>query len=519
MKPPHTDFTTPPAHSAGGEAAAIVLEGICKGYPGVTALLNVDLEVRVGCVHALVGENGAGKSTIIKTLTGATRPTTGSIEVLGREADIHSPRDARRFGISVVYQELTILPNLTAIENVFLGNEIRRRFGEDRGAAAARFSELAHELGMDIKPYARAGGLSVADQQTLEIMRAMHAHTRILILDEPTASLAVAEREALYDVIRSLKASGVTIILVSHDLEEVLSLSDRVTVMREGRVVRTGDVGVWTKQALVEAMLDGKEIRIKAQKRVVGGVALELRDVRLPGLLDGVDLELRRGEIIGIAGLVGSGRTEFLRCIAGLEPTSTGEMAIDGSAMPWPRSPREAIARGIGLAPEDRKSQGLVMKLSSADNVNLSDLSRVASVGAISRSKSLSRAGHWGSRVGLAERAVPVQVSTLSGGNQQKVILARWAGHGLRVLLADEPTRGIDIGAKADVYRVLDELAANGLSVVVVSSELEELVDNCDRVVALAGGRFVGEFTGADLSVDNLLTHIFIEGRDHGSAS
>ena len=489
---------------------ALRLREISKVYPGVQALVGIDLDIAEGEVHGLVGENGAGKSTLLKILSGAHPPTTGTIELLGEPVELTDPLAARRLGITAVYQELTIIPTLSAVANVFLGQERRAAtFIEDRRAERRRFSELCKMMGVEIDPDARADSLSVADQQTLEVMRALESAARVLVLDEPTASLALHERKALYGIVRSLRAHRVTIVLISHDLDEVLELSDTITVLRDGSKVATGSVGQWDKTRLIHAML-GEDVSLKAtHRRKAGREVLRAEDVDVPGVLSGVSLDVRAGEILGIAGLVGAGRTELLRALAGLDPASDGRLWVDGQAVPWPRTPRAALKLGIALTPEDRKAQGLVLQMPVYDNITMPSFRKVARGSVLRPSRQIVRAEALGKKVKLQEGAARRITRLLSGGNQQKVVLAKWLDRDVKILLVDEPTRGIDIGAKAEVFSLLDELATQGMAIMMVSSELEEVVENSDRVIALASGTVVGSFDHAGLTQAAIMTTLF----------
>lgn len=456
-----------------------------------------------------MGENGAGKSTLLKILTGAHVPSSGSVEVFGDEVEFGGPKDARRLGITAVYQELTIVPAESALANVFLGQMQSRRGLLDRRRMLARYTQLSTEFGVDIPAGARAGSLSVADQQLLEIMRGLQADARILVLDEPTASLAIHEREALYRLIEILTAREVAVIFISHDLDEVLRLADTVTVLRDGRKVETRSSAHWAKKTLVDAMLGRVASLQVPHLRQAGALVLRARDVRVPGFLDNVELDIRAGEIVGIAGLVGSGRTELLRALAGADPASSGTLEMSGAPLRWPQSVRAALRSGIALVPEDRKLQGLVLGMPVFDNINLPALDGGRVGPLLARPRELAAAAARAQRVALSREVLGRPVGTLSGGNQQKALIARWIDRGLRLLLVDEPTRGIDVGAKAEIYSLLDALASDGLAIVMVSSELEEVVERSDRVVTLAGGRVIGEFDAAGLTVDDLLKAIF----------
>ena len=505
---PDRQAAAPPS-SGGAAAPAIRFVGVSKAYPGVHALEEFDLEVGVGEVHALVGENGAGKSTLLKILSGAHVPSSGHLELFGERLEFHGPKDARRLGIAAVYQELTIVPAMTAVANVFLGQtRSRNGFAAER-EMRARYADLCEELGVYIPAGARAGLLSVADQQALEIMRGLESDARIMALDEPTASLAVHERESLYKIVERLSARGVAVIFISHDLDEVLRLAHNVTVLRDGRKVATQATSEWTKAALVNAML-GRAASMHVQRtREAGDEILRATGVRVPGHLEEVELTVRAGEIVGIAGLVGSGRTELLRALAGMDPTSSGTLVVRGNSVRWPHAPRSALSVGIALVPEDRKSQGLVLGMPVFDNINMASFSSVASRSILRRRRELESAGARAERVALKREVIRRPVRTLSGGNQQKALIARWIDRGIRILLVDEPTRGIDVGAKFEVFTLLDWFAAQGLGVVMVSSELEEVVAHSDRVLALAGGRVVAEFPAEGLAVSDVLRTIF----------
>jgi ABC-type sugar transport system ATPase subunit len=511
----HSSETVGPGALTGARTPAVAFERIGKAFPGVVALDDISFSIAVGEIHALVGENGAGKSTLLKILTGAHAPTVGTIALFGGETTIDTPKAARDMGIAAVYQELTIIPAMSALANVFLGQPLRRGPLEDRAAMLARYDALSRRLGVSIDPGSRADTLSVADQQALEIMRAIHADARILVLDEPTASLAVHEREALFDTIRALASDGVTVVIVSHDLGEVLAISDTVTVFRDGRRVATRPAAEWTRRTLVEAMFGDRIVERSPRTRRASDELLGVAGLALPGVLEDVSLTLRRGEILGIAGLVGAGRTELLRCLAGLEPAARGELVLDGRAVKWPRNPGRALALGIGLAPEDRKRQGLVLNLSTHANINMTRLSAVSRAGWLRPRDEHRRAARLAERMGLAGSTIGRPARTLSGGNQQKAVLAKWTDRDLSVLLVDEPTRGIDLAAKSEVFALLDQLAAGGLGVIMVSSEIEELVDHCDRVVVLARGRTVAELAGDALEERTILQTIFeVEGED-----
>ncbi|AZC13225.1 sugar ABC transporter ATP-binding protein [Microbacterium sp. ABRD28] len=488
-------------------AAALEIRGVRKVYPGVTALDAVDLTVAAGSVHGLVGENGAGKSTLMKVVAGAIAPDEGRVRVdtVAVRPDVHAAADA---GVAMIYQELTIVPGLTAADNVFLGAPPRRGPVLDRRGARRRFADLCMRLGVEIDASARAGDLSTSQQQLLEIMRALARDRRLVIMDEPTASLGPADIARLHGVIRDLRGKGVTVIYVSHDLDAVLDVCDDVSVMRAGRVVETRGSAAWTADALVAAMIGAVDLdAADAPARPPGQVALRVEGLRAPGV-DLPHLELRAGEIVGIAGLVGSGRSRLLRTLAGADRARTGTLEVAGRAVRWPSTPRRAQRLGITLAPEDRKVQGLVLERPSSWNVALGAFRRAAAGGIVTRRGLLRWSRRFTARVALPEQRLAVPVGTLSGGNQQKVLLARQISRSPRLLLLDEPTRGIDVGAKAQVFRMLRTLADEGMAVAWVSSELEEIARHSDRILVLSQGRAVAELS-AGAAVHDILTHAF----------
>jgi ABC-type sugar transport system ATPase subunit len=474
---------------------AIRCAQVSKKFGNNTVVTEVDLTVRRGEVHALMGANGAGKSTVLGMLSGRIAPSEGTIEIFGHHVAAGRPRASMTAGIRSVYQELTVVPQLTAKANVYLGQETARGGMLSERAMTKRFIALCEQFGVRIDPNVRADRLSVADQQILEIMRAVHAEARILLLDEPTAALSERERDFLLGLMRDLRDRGVTIVLVSHNIEEVLRVSDTVTVMRNSRKVASAPVAEWNGRSLVSAMVGDTPLRVERDRMpVTGDFLLEARDVRLPGALTGIDISVRSGEIVGLAGLVGSGRSSLLRSLAGAEPTSSGQLTMRGRRVRWPRSPRAAIRKlRIALLPEDRKSQGLVLGMSIPDNVTLTDLGRSSSRGLVSRRRQLSRSTELLDSLNLGRRVGFYPVRQLSGGNQQKVAIAKWLHHRPEVLLADEPTRGIDVRAKVEVLGTLRQLARDGMGVVVASAELEEVLDVSDRVLVLSEGRVVAE--------------------------
>ncbi|TGT54062.1 sugar ABC transporter ATP-binding protein [Mesorhizobium sp. M00.F.Ca.ET.170.01.1.1] len=494
---------------------AISLLDVTKSFGPVLALQPVNLEIAAGTIHAFVGQNGAGKSTTLGVLAGRIPPSSGRVLLFGEEADLGDPRAARAQGVSAIYQELTIVPALSAVANVFLGQTQAPGGFLDERAMRRRFTELCDRLGITIDPSSEARRLSVADQQMLEIMRALQADSKIILFDEPTTALAPPEREALFKVMRELRDHGHTLVYVSHNLDEVLGISEHISVFRNGRLVQTRPRSMWTKEGLVASML-GEALgdiyhRRDRTSAAVGAPVLRVRGLTVPGAVTDLALSVSPGEILGIGGLVGAGRTTFLRAIAGLEPRASGHFEIDGREVAWPTDPRTARDYGIALVPEDRKAQGLVLGMTSMDNVAMANYRRVGQGGFVDvdRLRSLSRRST--DRFGLDPRRLGDPVGNLSGGNQQKVLLSRWDYEPPKVLMVDEPTRGIDVGAKSEILDALRDFAECGVAVIIVSSELEEIVAVADRVVVLSEGRLVDELDHArsPLSVHAILNSAF----------
>jgi len=490
------------AASGSGLESGPLLEvrAITKTYPGARALQGVDLTCHPGTVHALVGENGAGKSTLVSIITGGQRPDSGKMTWRGRPYDPHSPKDSLASGVAAVYQELTVLPHLTVGENVLLGQEMtKHRFVLDRRASRERVRAILAELGAEgIRPGVRAGELSVAQQQLVEIARALTRDAELLILDEPSAVLAGQELENLFKVVRGLTARGVAVLYISHRLNEVGELADQVTVLRDGNVVSSGPAPGYDTQRIIREMV-GREVTMKPQPSRVqqGRVVLAVRNLVLPGTEpDGLTFDVRAGEVVGLGGLIGSGRSRVLRALAGLEKTRGGTVTVN--ERPLQRLTVRTCARsGIALLPEERKTQGLVLDLPIAANISLPLLGKVSRLGVLIRRAERDMAAKSIQR--LAIRAShPWQVTReLSGGTQQKVVLARWLETGPVVLLLDEPTRGIDVGAKAEIYDLIRELSEAGMATLMVSSELPELIGLSDRILVMRDGRISGEVTRA----------------------
>ncbi|MGH2615354.1 MAG: sugar ABC transporter ATP-binding protein [Thermomicrobiales bacterium] len=496
----------------------LVAEAITRRFPGVTAVDEVDFAVRAGEVHALLGENGAGKSTLIKILGGALRKDGGTIRLNGAPVDFHSPAEALAAGIAVIYQELVLCPHLSVAENVLMGHLPRAAgLAVDWPAANRRVADLLGQLGVSLPLHAPVGRLSTAQQQLVEIAKALSRDSRILVLDEPSAALGQRDLEHLFRVIRLLREQGAAIVYISHRLEEVFEIADRVTVLKDGRLVGHWPVGEVTMQRLVRAMT-GRDLG------AVGGtegnstapVRLAVRGLGRLGAFQDVSLSLRAGEIVGIAGLVGSGRTELLRAIFGADQPDSGEVEVDGVRVRF-RSPAQALRRGLGLLPEDRKTQGLLLDRALRENVSLASLRRVTRFGFLRPAQEERAVRGLMADLQIVARGPGQPVDTLSGGNQQKVVLARWLARQCGILLFDEPTRGVDVGAKEEIYRLIHALAADGAAVLVVSSELKELFAICPRILVMREGRLVGEFAGSDVREEDVVDAMLMGGRSDGT--
>lgn len=490
----------------------LTLVGVSKRYGETHALSDINLTFEPGQVHALVGENGAGKSTCLGILGGRVQPSTGRLEVSGTTVSFSKPRAAADLGIQSIYQELSVLPNLTALQNVFLGQEIRRhRIGEDRAAMLAVYVRLAERLQVRVHPDAEVGDLSIGDQQMVEVMRCLVREPKAVLFDEPTAALGPREREALYRVIRELRDSGVMVLFVSHNLDEVLSISDRVSVFRDGRLCETRDGGGWDRNSLMRAMVGHvPEAARSGLPRPADGAPVVLR---VEGLSDrklhDVTFELGAGEIVGVAGLVGAGRTSLLRALSGATIPHSGRLILGGAEVPWPSSVRVARNHGIAFLTEDRKKSGILAEATTRENIMLGNVAQVSTLGVVANERLRSTAATAAAGVKLAAGKLSTPIGTLSGGNQQKALLARVVQFAPRVLLADEPTRGVDVGAKAEIAATLQGLAREGTTVLMVSSEFEELVENCHRVLVMWHGRIVAELHGDDVTVEAMVSSAF----------
>jgi rhamnose transport system ATP-binding protein len=490
--------------------AACAVRAIDKRYGAAVALQGVSLEVAAGEIHALVGENGAGKSTLGKIIAGAVAPDAGEILVDGEPVSYRSPRDAIRYGIGLIEQEFALAPDLSVLDNVFLGVELGRRGLVDRAQQRERFAELAERVGFRPRPSVAVRTLRTADQQKVEILRQLVRDTRLIVMDEPTAALTRDEADRLLEITRELRDDGVTVIYVSHILGDVLALCDTVTVLKDGRHVKTAPASQETSDSLVTAML-GRSLDVAfptpAPPPADAPVVLAVRGLSRPPAFEDISFEVRAGEIVGLAGLVGSGRTEIARAIFGADPCD-GTIELDGREV-TARSPRSSIRRGMALLPESRKDQGLVMVRPLNENVTMAHVSTVSRRGVLQRRHEHRVVGDTLKSVDARTGSQSLPVSSLSGGNQQKTALAKWLVKTPRLLLADEPTRGIDVGAKRAIYDLIHGLAADGLGVLLISSELGEVLGLAHRVIAVRAGRIVGEYAGDAADEETVMRAVF----------
>jgi len=493
------------------------MTGIVKQFPGVRALDGVDLDVRAGEVHCLLGQNGAGKSTLIKVLSGFHQPDEGTITWDGRTTAFATPAKAIEHGVATIYQELDLVPHLDVTENVFLGHEVSRAGFTQRARAREMVKALLARLGHSEIPTTRlVGDLSPANQQIVSMARALSHDTRLLVLDEPSAVLDQNEVKNLFRVIRDLTAEGVAVVYISHRLEEIREIGDRITVLKDGRTVATGLAVADTPTAELITLMTGRSIEYVFPPRPEtaperGTPVLEVRDLSLAGVFTGIDLTVHAGEIVGLAGLVGAGRSEILETLYGARRASTGTVHVDGKRLRR-GSVESSVNAGVGLAPEERKSQGLLLDEAVYRNITMSSMSRFARLGFLDRSEERRRAEELTTSLDVRPTGVTRAVRTLSGGNQQKVVLARWLMRDCRVLLLDEPTRGVDVGARSEIYQLVRSLADRGVAVVVVSSEIEEVLGLADRVLVVREGEVVHESAATELDEGTVLD-LVMEGK------
>jgi simple sugar transport system ATP-binding protein/ribose transport system ATP-binding protein len=489
----------------------VSLAGVGKRFGGVQALADIDLEIARGTIHGLVGENGAGKSTLGKIIAGVHRPDEGQLWVDGSRVSYHSPRAALRGGVTIITQEPTLVPNRSVLENVFLGTESAAAGVLDTRSTRRRYAELSEHAQIDLPAGVPARTLRVADQQKVEILRAIAREARLVVMDEPTSALTTDEASKLFDFVHRLRAGGTTIIYVSHFLEEVLALVDTVTVLRDGRLVRTTAAAEETPERLVTAML-GRSMALAFPEKIFPAsdapVALAVRGLSNPPGVHEVSFEVRSGEILGLCGLIGSGRSEVARAIFGADKRSSGAIEVGGKPARI-RSPRGAIRTGVAMLPEDRKTQGLLMLRSIVDNVTLPHLRTVSRGGVLAPRRERRSVLELMRRIDVRARGPTAKLLTLSGGNQQKVLFAKWLFRPPHVFIADEPTRGVDVGAKRAIHELIHSLANEGKAVLLISSEHEEVLGLAHRVLVMRGGRIVAELEGSSMTEDAVLHAAF----------
>jgi ribose transport system ATP-binding protein len=483
------------------------LTDISKSFPGVRALDGVSFNLRAGEVHALLGENGAGKSTLVKIICGIYKPDAGAIRIKGETVEITGPTHAQALGISSVHQELHLEPYLTVAENIFLGRQPTGRFGMIDYARMNRDAyALLKRLGADLDPESTVESLSVAQRQIIAIARANSTTARIVIFDEPTSSLTERETNLLFDMIARLRDEGLGIIYISHRMEEIFRLCDRVTVLRDGCYVATKPVGDTDMRDLIDMMI-GRDISDLFRKAPaqIGDIVLEVRNLSKKGILRDVSFSVRRGEIVGIAGLVGAGRTELARAIFGDLMVDSGEIRVEGQRVPAGHSPRSAILAGIGLVPEDRKEQGLVTGLSVRQNISMPMLKALSSLNVLSLRKEQRLAESYVNRLAIKTPTIEQKATFLSGGNQQRVVIAKWLATQPKLLIVDEPTRGVDVGAKSEIHALLCDLAREGMAIMMISSDLPEVLAMSDRVLVMRKGRIAVDLPAAGATQEAIM--------------
>jgi ribose transport system ATP-binding protein len=487
------------------DSPVLEMRHIRKTFPGVVALDDVDFDLRRGEVHILLGENGAGKSTLMKILSGAYQKSAGQIVFDGHDVEIRNPKHAQTLGISTIYQEFNLIPHLSVGENIFLGREPRRFGLIDQRAIFQAATHALNGLGLTLDPRQLIKGLKVAEQQMVEVAKALSLDARILIMDEPTAALTEHEIKELFATIRSLREKGVSIVYISHRMEELFEIGDRVTILRDGRTVGTYNVREKTKSELIRLMVNRELTELFPKERAeLGPEVLRVEGLNTPGGLKDISFSLRKGEVLGIAGLLGAGRTELARAIFGLDKIASGVISINGTPQRI-GSPRAAINSGIGFLTEDRKSQGLVLPLSVKENLCLASVDKFSRWGLMDAREEQQAADRYVKDLRIKTPSLDQKVVYLSGGNQQKVVLSKWLCCKSEVFIFDEPTRGVDVGAKAEIYQLMNRLTASGVAIIMISSEMLEVLGMSDRIVVMRGGRITGEFSAEEATQERVL--------------
>jgi ribose transport system ATP-binding protein len=480
------------------------LKNITKRFAGITALKDVSLTVRENEILALAGENGAGKSTLIKVITGAHLPSEGEMWFAGKKVEQFSPSVSSSLGISVIYQEHNLMPHLTVCENIFFGRELKNGILLDKKTMTARCTELIEEIGVDLRPNEKVRDLSIAGQQLVEILKAVSQDTKFLVMDEPSAPLTEQEIKKMFAIVNKLKQKGVSILYISHRLEEIFQIADRVSILRDGEMVTTLDIAAATVPELVRHMV-GWEVGQNYPSRItpLGGPVLSVEGYENKKVR-GCSLTLHKGEILGLGGLVGAGRTELVRSLFGADPISAGKLWLNGKEVKI-RTPLDAIENGIGFITEDRKAQGLLLSKSIDFNIVFACMNRVSTGGIVRRKKEAEISAEYAGAMTVKAYSPNQPARTLSGGNQQKVVLAKWLATLPDILILDEPTRGIDVGAKSEIYQLMRNLAESGKSIIMISSEMPELIGMCDRILVMRNGRIAGELRRGEFSQERIL--------------
>ncbi|MBB5149368.1 MULTISPECIES: sugar ABC transporter ATP-binding protein [Ureibacillus] len=485
----------------------IEMTGISKAFNGNVVLKDVRFNLKEGEIHALMGENGAGKSTLMKILSGIYTKDAGEIKVDGQPVNFKSPKDAEKYGIVVIHQELNILPDLTVAENLFLGKEktygpfgILKNREMDREA-----EELLSKLGLHVNPKTRAGDLSVGKQQIIEIAKAIASDAKYIVMDEPTAALTDREIKTLFETINELKAKGISFVYISHRMEEIFSICDRITILRDGQYVGERNIPETNFDEIV-AMMVGRELgeRFPERQCDIGDIKLEVRNLTVKGLFENISFNVRKGEVVGVAGLMGAGRTEVAETIFGYRKAHSGDILIDGNKVSI-KSPIDAMKHKIGYVTEDRKTKGLVLNFSIQENVALANLKKVSTSGVVKKEKELSLVNQYIEQLKIRTSSPKQSAKSLSGGNQQKVVLAKWLGTEPEVLILDEPTRGVDIGAKKEIYQIINDLAQAGVAILMISSELPEIIGMADRVLVMHEGKLTGEVSKEEMTQERIM--------------
>lgn len=485
----------------------IEMTGISKAFNGNTVLNNVEFEIAPGEIHALMGENGAGKSTLMKILTGIYTRDSGEIKVKGNPVEFKNPKEAEQAGIAVIHQELNILPDLTVAENLFLGNE--KTFGKSGILKTKAMNKAAKEvllnLGLDIDVRTTARNLSVGKQQIIEIAKAISTNAEVIIMDEPTAALTDREIETLFETIRALQAKGVSFVYISHRMEEIFAICDRITILRDGSYIGVRNIKETTFDEIVQMMV-GRQLggRFPERASKIGDVKLVANNLTRKGYFEDISFELKKGEVLGIAGLMGAGRTEVVQSLFGYKKLDSGELILDGKPVKI-NKPLDAIKLGFGFVTEDRKSEGLILDFSVKENLGITNFHKISKSGVVNNQKEKSLYETMVKRLGVRTSGPDQTVKSLSGGNQQKIVIAKWLGIEPDILILDEPTRGVDVGAKKEIYSIINTLAENGVSIIMVSSELPEIIGMVDRVLVMHEGKLTGEIDKKEMTQERIM--------------